>query len=116
MESGKEANRSLYFLYISDTRELGAAYMPAMKNGGLFIPGSSHHALGDRVFLLIRLPDEPSRLAACGTVTWITPAKAQGNLVEGIGVRFDDGENRIRGRIERYLADLDREETGLLTM
>jgi type IV pilus assembly protein PilZ len=60
-------------LTIKDKSVLYAAYMPFIKNGGLFIPTSKSYKLGDEVFMLLNLMDEPEKIPVAGKVTWITP-------------------------------------------
>ena len=43
----------LLTLTIKDKSALYLAYMPFVKNGGLFIPTSSNYRLGDEVFMLL---------------------------------------------------------------
>ena len=45
-------------LTIKDKSVLYAAYMPFIKNGGLFIPTNKSYKLGDEVFMLLNLMDE----------------------------------------------------------
>lgn len=92
-------------LTIKDKGALYAAYMPFVKNGGLFIPTNKDYKLGDEVFMLLKLMDESEKLPIVGKVIWMTPKGAQGNRVAGIGVQFAsdaDGEN-ARKKIETYL-------------
>ena len=78
--------------------------MPFVKNGGLFIPTSKHYQLGDEVFMLLKLMDEPEKIPVAGKVVWVTPKGAQGNKVAGVGVQFNDEDELARNKIETYLA------------
>ena len=49
-------------LTIKDKSVLYAAYMPFIKNGGLFIPTNKSYKLGDEVFMLLNLMDEPEKI------------------------------------------------------
>lgn len=91
-------------LSIKDTAVLYAAYMPFVQNGGLFVPTNKQYKLGDEVFLLLTLMDEPEKIPCAGKVAWITPQGAQGNRTAGIGVQFTNQDDNIRSRIETYLA------------
>ncbi|MEC8444583.1 MAG: PilZ domain-containing protein [Pseudomonadota bacterium] len=91
-------------LTIKDKSVLYAAYMPFVKNGGLFIPTSKHYQLGDEVFMLLKLMDEPEKIPVAGKVVWVTPKGAQGNKVAGVGVQFNDEDELARNKIETYLA------------
>ena len=86
-------------------KSLYAAYMPYLKGGGVFIPTSRVYRLGDEVFMLISLMDDPNKIPVAGQVVWITPAAAQGNKTQGVGVRFSDNESSIsaRNKIEGLL-------------
>lgn len=89
---------------INDKNALYAAFMPFVKNGGLFMPSSKHYAIGDEIFLLLRLMDEPERLPVAGKVIWITPAGAEGNRAIGVGIQFSDQDKGVaRRKIEDYL-------------
>ena len=91
-------------LTIKDKSVLYAAYMPFVKHGGLFIPTNKNYRLGDEVFMLLNLMDEPEKIPVAGKVIWVTPKGAQGNRAAGIGVQFSDQDNPARSKIETYLA------------
>ncbi|WP_055136520.1 PilZ domain-containing protein [Pseudomonas corrugata] len=91
-------------LAIKDKSVLYAAYMPFIRNGGLFIPTNKHYRLGDEVFMLLSLMDEPEKIPVAGKVIWITPKGAQGNRAAGVGVQFNDGDSSARNQIETHLA------------
>ncbi len=85
-------------LSIKEKSALYAAYMPFLKGGGVFIPTTRVYRLGDEVFMLISLMDDPNKIPVAGQVVWITPAAAQGNKTQGVGVRFSDNESSISAR------------------
>jgi len=91
-------------LAIKDKASLYAAYMPFIKNGGLFIPNNKTYRLGDEVFMLLTLMDDPEKIPVAGRIVWITPKGAQGARPAGIGVQFSDQDNgTVRNKIEGYL-------------
>lgn len=90
-------------LTIKDKGSLYLAYMPFIKNGGLFIPTSKSYRVGDEVFMLLSLMEEKERLPLAGKIVWVTPAGSQGSRTAGIGVQFNE-EGDVRKRIETYLA------------
>ena len=51
-------------LTIKDKSALYAAYMPFVKNGGLFIPSNKKYKLGDEVFMLLTLMEEKEKPAS----------------------------------------------------
>lgn len=91
-------------LNIKDKNVLYAAYMPFLKNGGLFIPTNKAYKIGDEVFMLLNLMEEPEKIPVAGKVVWITPKGSQGNRAAGIGVQFSDKDSVVRNSIETYLA------------
>ncbi|MBL7003487.1 MAG: PilZ domain-containing protein [Gammaproteobacteria bacterium] len=92
-------------LNIKDKPALYAAYMPFVKNGGLFIPTPKKFKLGDEVFMLLTVMDDKERMPIAGKIIWITPQGAQGNKAQGIGVQFSEQDNgATRNKIEGFLA------------
>lgn len=98
------AGGGILSLTIKDKAILYSAYMPFIKNGGLFIPTNKDYKLGDEVFLLLNLMDEPDKIPVAGKVIWITPKGAQGSRQAGVGVQFSDQDDTARRTIENYLA------------
>ncbi len=95
----------LLTLTIKDKSALYLAYMPFVRNGGLFIPTSYAYKLGDEVFMLLNLMDEPTKIPVAGTVIWLTPRGAQGKRMPGIGVQFSDQDKgETQKKITNYLA------------
>ncbi|HXU52850.1 MAG TPA: PilZ domain-containing protein [Casimicrobiaceae bacterium] len=94
-------------LNIREKAALFAAYMPFLKGGGIFIPTTRAYALGEEVFMLLSLMDDPNRIAVQGKVVWITPEGVQGNRTQGVGVQFtlDDTGAAARATIERLLGE-----------
>lgn len=100
-----EGSRGILSLAIKDKGSLYAAYIPFIKNGGLFIPTTKSYKLDDEVFMLLSLMDETERLPVAGNVVWITPPNAQGNRTAGIGVQFSKQDSgQTRNKIETLLA------------
>lgn len=84
--------------------DLYIAYMPFLKEGGLFIRTAQHYELGSEVEINVLLPDslEPSLIK--GEVCWVTPIGAQNGTPAGIGVTFIDDPDKIRHQIEQVIA------------
>ena len=92
-------------LTIKDKSALYLAYMPFVKNGGLFIPTSSNYRLGDEVFMLLNLMGEDEKLPVAGRVIWMTPKGAQGKRTAGIGVQIRErAQGKTQKRVEKYHA------------
>ena len=66
-------------LSIKDKAALYSAYMPFVTNGGLFVATDKNYKLGEEIFLLLNIMDEPEKIPVAGKVVWITPQGAQGN-------------------------------------
>jgi len=91
------------------------AYMPFVKNGGLFIPTVKPFSINDELFIVLHIPDEPEKIPVSSKVVWITPVGAQGNKAPGIGVQFRD-DGIARSKIETALAGLLKSNSPTLTM
>ena len=85
-------------LNIKDKAILYAAYMGYVKGGGIFIPTARPYKLGDEIFMLISLSDDPTKLPVAGKVVWVTPAGCHGNRVQGVGVQFKEDESGVQAR------------------
>jgi Tfp pilus assembly protein PilZ len=112
------ARQGIISLKIKDVASLYNAYMPFLKNGGLFAPTAQRYALGDEVVLLITLAGETERLSVVGKVAWISPLGAQGNRTAGIGVHFNESgdSEAARQRIENLLVGVLGSERPTHTM
>jgi len=91
-------------LAIREKAALYAAYMPYVDGGGLFVPTTRTVNLGDELYLILSLMDDPNKLSVTGKVVWITPAGTPGRQ-QGLGVQFarDDSGAQARARIETLL-------------
>ena len=104
--SAKVAARpSVISLSIKEKGALYAAYMPVFTDGGLFVPTTREYRLGEDIYLLLSLPDDPQRYPVAGKVGWITPANASGGRTQGVGVRFpaDEKTRGLKLKIEEVL-------------
>ncbi|OZA29954.1 MAG: pilus assembly protein PilZ [Hydrogenophilales bacterium 17-61-9] len=90
-------------LSIKEKSALFAAYMPFIKGGGLFIPTNKSYKMGEEVFMLLTLMEDPSKLPVSGKVVWVTPTGAHGGRTQGVGVQFafnesgKSAQNKIEG-------------------
>lgn len=91
-------------LAIKEKSALYAAYMPYVKGGGLFIPTSKAFKIGEEVFMLLSLVDNPLKLKVVGKVIWVTPT-ASNARPQGVGVQFSekDGGIEVKNKIESIL-------------
>ncbi len=96
---------SVIQLAIKEKAALYAAFIPIFTEGGIFIPTSRDYRLGDDVYVLLSLPDEPQRYPIAGKVAWVTPGKAAGNRTQGVGIQFpkDDKSKALKLKIEEIL-------------
>lgn len=96
---------SVIQLAIKEKAALYAAYIPLFSDGGVFIPTTRDYKLGDDVYVLLSLPDDPQRYPVAGKVAWVTPARAAANRTQGVGVRFpsDDKSKLLKVKIEEIL-------------
>lgn len=96
---------SVIQLVFREKGALYAAYIPLFSEGGLFVPTTREYRLGEDVYLLLTLPEDPQRYPVAGKVAWVTPPNASGGRTQGVGVRFpvDEKTRVLRVRIEEVL-------------
>ncbi len=97
---------SVIQLAIKDKSALYAAYMSTFTEGGIFIPTTRDYRLGDFVYVLLTLPDDPQRYPVAGKVAWVTPAKVSGGRTQGVGILFpkDEKSRMLKAKIEEILS------------
>lgn len=103
--SGGASRPSVIQLVFREKGALYAAYVPVFTDGGLFVPTTRDYRLGDDIYLLLSLPDDPQRFPVAGKVAWITPPNASGGRTQGVGVRFpnDEKSRQLKIKIEELL-------------
>jgi type IV pilus assembly protein PilZ len=109
---------SVLSLSIKEKAALYAAYMPFLKGGGIFVPTNKPYKLGDEIYLILALMDDPNKYPIAGKVAWITPPGANNNKAQGIGVHFpaDESGMRARARIEAILGNALRSSRATHTL
>jgi type IV pilus assembly protein PilZ len=92
-------------LAIKEKPALYASYIPFFPEGGIFVPTPYDYRLGEGVYLLLTIVDDPQRYPVEGKVAWINPANAANHKPQGIGVRFpaDDKARQLKVKIEEVL-------------
>ena len=103
--TGGGSRPSVIQLVFREKGALYAAYIPLFSDGGLFVPTQRDYKLGENIYLLLSLPDDPQRYPVAGKVGWVTPANAQGGRTQGVGVRFpaDEKTRHLKIKIEEIL-------------
>ena len=96
---------SVMQLMFREKAALYAAYIPILAHGGVFVPTTRDYKLGDDIYLLLTLPDDPQRYPVAGKVAWVTPRNAAGGRTQGVGVSFpkDEKTNLLKLKIEEVL-------------
>jgi type IV pilus assembly protein PilZ len=96
---------SVIQLVFREKGALYAAYIPLLTDGGLFVPTTRDYRLGEDIYLLLSLPDDPQRYPVAGKVAWLTPNNASGGRTQGVGVRFpaDEKTRGLKLKIEEML-------------
>jgi len=96
---------SVIQLAIKEKAALYAAYIPLFIDGGIFIPTTRDYRLGDDVYVLLSLPDDPQRYPVAGKVGWVSPAGVAGSRTQGVGIRFpsDEKSRLLKLKIEEVL-------------
>lgn len=99
------ARPSVIQLVFREKGALYAAYIPLFAEGGLFVPTNRDYKLGEDIYLLLSLPEDPQRYPVAGKIGWVTPANAPGGRTQGVGVRFptDEKTRLLKAKIEELL-------------
>ncbi|HEX2530980.1 MAG TPA: PilZ domain-containing protein [Burkholderiaceae bacterium] len=102
---GAVARPSVLSLPIKEKAALYAAYMPFLTNGGIFVPTNRPYKLGDEIYLILTLMNDPTKYPIAGKIAWVTPSGANHNKAQGVGVHFssDESGQRVKHRIEELL-------------
>lgn len=102
---GAGARPSVIQLVFREKGALYAAYIPIFTDGGLFVPTTREYKIGEDIYLLLSLPEDPQRYPVAGKVAWITPVNASGGRTQGVGVRFpaDEKTRLLKIKIEEVL-------------
>jgi type IV pilus assembly protein PilZ len=95
----------VHSLVIRTRGALYAAWIPLLRGGGIFVPSTREHRLGEDVLILLSLLDEAARIPIQGHVAWINPVHAASNRPQGFGVQLQDNDTcrELRKRIETVL-------------
>lgn len=93
--------------HYKNVKMLYAAYMPFVRDGGLFIPSRQEYPFGESVTLQVLLPEQNEAIEAEGKIIWETPKASHGGKPAGIGVQFT-GKNKdyLLQQIETLLAGM----------
>ncbi len=106
-------NNRILPIRIDDLSVLQSAYMPFLKNGGLFISSGNtfqsdsnlleKFQLNSRAFLILQLLNETEKLVITSKVAWITPVRTRIGQCSGLGFQFENANSVIKARIESLL-------------
>ncbi len=102
--SAPSARPGVLSLAIKEKAALYAAYMPWVVGGGLFVPTTRPAQIGDDVYVILSLMDDPAKMSIQGKVVWISPTSTAGRQ-QGIGLQFNKSEasEQARAKIENLL-------------
>jgi type IV pilus assembly protein PilZ len=112
----KKNGNAVLSISIKELQALHAAYMPFLKNGGIFIPEDKQYEINDEIFMLLDIMDEEEKIPVNGKVVWITPVNAQANRPPGIGVQFSEKNSEAKNKIESYLAGMQNSNKATHTL
>ena len=101
---------------LPDINVLYAAYMPYVVGGGLFIASQQAVKLGEEVFVITTLPDQPQKIPLTGKVIWVSQ-KQNGLKPQGFGIQLS-GETGMffKAEAEKLLAGFKAEGRTSYTM
>jgi type IV pilus assembly protein PilZ len=84
--------------------DLYVAYMPFLKDGGLFFRTVKPYDLGAEVELSVLLPDSLEPALVTGEICWLTPTGTQNGTPAGVGISFTKDPENVRHQIEKAIA------------
>jgi len=113
--SGGNLRNGILNLALKDVREIHACFMPFIENGGLFVRTNKEYHLGDQVFVLLDLVDEPEKIPLTGEIVWLNPIGG-GARPQGIGIRLNGEYAEIVTKLENQLAGFAGQETSSHTI
>lgn len=87
--------------------ELFKSYMPFINGGGLFIPCTDDFSAGRWLALQLRLPGDIAFTQVSGKVIWVTPAYAQNQRTQGVGIQLQTDAVALNKRIKVLLEGCD---------
>lgn len=82
---------SVVSLAIRDKAGLRNAYMSYISGGGLFFPTTRRARIGEELYLILAILEDPTRYSLTARVIWVTPAGSSGRP-QGLGIQFVRGE------------------------
>lgn len=90
---------------IADTQTLHSSYLSFVTHGGIFVPSTRQHNLGEDVFVAFTLPGSAERYPLNGKIVWINE-KGTLSKPAGFGMQFGTDPNslKLKNEIERLLA------------
>ena len=106
--SGGSARPTVLQLRMDTPLDLYQAYISVFTEGGLFVQTSRDYQMGEELYGLLTLPQDPKRYPLIGHVAWITPANSPTGRPQGVGVRFsaDEPGAILKNTIETALGSL----------
>lgn len=102
-----------FYYSIKDKNLLLAAYMPFVKNGGMFLKGVAL-PMGAAVGVLLDIPGESMKFGLDGKVVWVNAT----GISMGVGVQFAESPSlqQFKVKTEVLLAGLDRTKSPTHTL
>ncbi|MFZ5654073.1 MAG: PilZ domain-containing protein [Pseudomonadota bacterium] len=102
---GGSLRNGILNLSLKDVHEIYGSFMPFIEHGGLFVRTHKEYSLGDQVFVLLDLMDEPEKIPLTGDVVWINPAGGS-SRPQGIGIRLGAEYAEVAAKLENHLAGM----------
>jgi Tfp pilus assembly protein PilZ len=100
-------------LRLTDPLALHRAHLPFFRTGAVFIETTLEARLGERLQLLLQLPDMPYPMDLSVRVVWISPPGLAEGYPQGLGLGFDTHEGPdLKRRMLHSLAGIDPQSPG----
>jgi uncharacterized protein (TIGR02266 family) len=90
---------------MSSEHNFYAGFAENISSGGLFIATHSLKPVGERLDIVVTLPDADGPIRAVGEVRWVREYSERSNVPPGVGIRFVDLPDWAASAIEAFLKD-----------
>lgn len=106
---------TVYTLRITEKKEMLAAYMPFVKNGGVFLK-SAQHPMGSSVAVILEIPNDDHKYSVIGKVVWVSQRDARQE--GGVGIQFPETPEgaALKSKIDVVIGGMDRAKEKSMTV
>jgi type IV pilus assembly protein PilZ len=117
LQVSTSVNPHILWVSVQNRHALHGAYMPFIRQCGLFIPTYDHYSLGDELFIVLDLFGEAEPLPVSAKVVWINPFDVADERIPGVGVKVNSRNvDLVAQKIASYLQGAPQNDYFTYTM